>query len=121
MDLTFRHPIAPLQSEPSLDCHEVILQPTRETCQLSDPAVGHVCHPRLQIAAPGAPGPWSEERGAFAWFMPGQHTALHRHFIAPEGRIFFAAEHISLTRTWIQGALESALQVVRDMLVANKR
>jgi monoamine oxidase len=28
--------------------------------------------------------PWSG--GAFAWFMPGQHTALHRHVVAPEGR-----------------------------------
>ena len=50
--------------------------------------------------------------------MPGQHTMLYRHVIAPEGRIFFAGEHASLTHTWMQGALESALQAVREMLSA---
>jgi len=60
--------------------------------------------------------PWSG--GAFAWFMPGQHTALHRHVVAPEGRIYFAGEHASLTHTWMQGALESALVAVREMLAA---
>jgi monoamine oxidase len=39
----------------------------------------------------------------------------------PEGRIFFAGEHISLTHTWMQGALESALQAVRDMLASSRR
>jgi len=60
---------------------------------------------------------WSS--GAFAWFMPGQHSALHRHIIAPEGRIHFAGEHTSLTHTWIQGALESALRAVREMLATD--
>lgn len=60
--------------------------------------------------------PWSA--GAFAWFMPGQHTALHRHIVAPEGRIYFAGEHTSLTHTWMQGALESARRVVQEMLAA---
>ncbi len=59
--------------------------------------------------------------GAFAWFMPGQHTALHQHIIAPEGRIFFAGEHVSLTHTWMQGALESALVAIREMLAASSR
>jgi monoamine oxidase len=58
--------------------------------------------------------PWSS--GAFAWFLPGQHTALYRDVIAPEGRVFFAGEHASLAHTWMQGALESALRAVRDML-----
>jgi monoamine oxidase len=56
--------------------------------------------------------------GAFAWFMPGQHSALHRHIVAPEGRIYFAGEHASLTHTWMQGALESGLRAVREMLEA---
>jgi monoamine oxidase len=60
--------------------------------------------------------PWSS--GAFAWFLPGQHTALYRDVIAPEGRVFFAGEHASLAHTWMQGALESALRAVRDMLTA---
>jgi monoamine oxidase len=64
---------------------------------------------------------WDEHRwssGAFAWFLPGQHSALHRDVIAPEGRIFFAGEHASLSHTWMQGALESALRAVREMLTA---
>ena len=56
--------------------------------------------------------------GAFAWFLPGQHSALHRHIVAPEGRIHFAGEHASLTHTWMQGALESGLRAVREMLQA---
>lgn len=58
--------------------------------------------------------PWSS--GAFAWFNPGQHTALHRHLLEPEGRIHFAGEHASLSHTWMQGALESALRVVKEVL-----
>lgn len=60
--------------------------------------------------------PWS--RGAFAWYLPGQHTALHRHVVAPEGRIYFAGEHASLNHSWMQGAFESALRAVREMLSA---
>jgi monoamine oxidase len=63
--------------------------------------------------------PWSG--GAFAWFLPGQHSALHRHIVAPEGRIYLAGEHVSLSHTWMQGALESALRAVREMLQASVR
>ena len=59
--------------------------------------------------------------GAFAWFNPGQHSELYRAAIAPEGRIYFAGEHASLTHTWMQGALESALRAVREMLEAAQR
>ena len=33
-----------------------------------------------------------------------------------EGRIFFAGEHASLTTTWMQGALESALRAVQQLI-----
>jgi monoamine oxidase len=59
--------------------------------------------------------------GAFAWFMPGQHAALHRHIVAPEGRIYFAGEHASLAHTWMQGALDSALRAVQEMLETGAR
>lgn len=59
--------------------------------------------------------------GAFAWFMPGQHTELYADLIAPEGRIHFAGEHASLTHTWMQGALESGLRATREMLAASQR
>ncbi len=54
---------------------------------------------------------WSS--GAFAWFMPGQHTSLYRHLISPEGRVLLAGEHASLSHTWMQGALESAVNSVK--------
>jgi monoamine oxidase len=59
--------------------------------------------------------------GAFAWFNAGQHSALYRDLIAPEGRIHFAGEHASLTHTWMQGALESGLRATREMLEAAQR
>ena len=59
---------------------------------------------------------WSS--GAFAWFLPGQHSALARDISAPEGRIHFAGEHTSLTHTWMQGALESAQRAVAEIVHA---
>ena len=56
--------------------------------------------------------------GAFCWWSPGQHETLYRHVIAPEGNIFFAGEHASLTHTWMQGAIESALRAVEEMIGA---
>jgi monoamine oxidase len=58
--------------------------------------------------------PWSA--GAFSWFMPGQHTELHRHILEPEGRIIIAGEHASLSHSWTQGALESGLRAVSVVL-----
>ena len=53
--------------------------------------------------------------GAFALFDPGQQTLLHRHIIAPEGRIHFAGEHASLAHAWIQGAIESGLRAAWEI------
>jgi monoamine oxidase len=55
-------------------------------------------------------------KGAFCWLSPGQHEGLYRYLIEPEGRLFFAGEHASLTHTWMQGALESALRAVQQIL-----
>jgi monoamine oxidase len=57
-------------------------------------------------------------RGAFCWFSPGQHETLYKYMVEPEGRLFFAGEHASLTHTWMQGALESALRAVQQILEA---
>ena len=84
----------------------------------------HLSRVHPQLAMPGvvrrtASWSWDNHRyssGAFAWFMPGQHSALYRYVVAPEGRIHFAGEHASLTHTWMQGALESALRAVQAML-----
>ena len=53
--------------------------------------------------------------GAFALFDPGQQTLLHRHIVAPEGRIHFAGEHASLAHAWIQGAIESGLRAAWEI------
>lgn len=52
---------------------------------------------------------WSS--GAFAFFNPGDHTDLHAELIKHEDRVLLAGEHCSLTHSWIQGALESAIEV----------
>jgi len=89
----------------------------------------HVARVHPQLMTPGmvrSTASWSWDNhpyssGAFAWFSPGQHTTLHRHIVAPEGRIFFAGEHASLTHTWMQGALESGLRATRELLEAAQR
>ena len=92
-------------------------------------ALHHVARVHPQLAKAGmvrSTASWSWDNhpyssGAFAWFSPGQHTSLHRHIVAPEGRVFFAGEHASLTHTWMQGALESGLRATREMLEAAQR
>ena len=58
--------------------------------------------------------PWSS--GAYAFLQPGQHTTLVKDIVSPEGRIFLAGEHTSLTHSWMQGALESAQRTVAELI-----
>ncbi|KAK4161327.1 putative L-amino-acid oxidase YobN [Cladorrhinum sp. PSN259] len=51
-----------------------------------------------------------------AMFLPGQFKQHFEVACSPEGPIYFAGEHLSLHHTWIAGAADSALRVVRDML-----
>ncbi len=89
----------------------------------------HLARVHPQLAQPGVvqgTASWSWDNhpfssGAFAWFLPGQHTTLHRYIVAPEGRVFFAGEHASLTHTWMQGALESGLRATRELLESAQR
>src|SRR4051812_4888576 len=48
--------------------------------------------------------PWS--RGAFAYFRPGQVSALQPYIATAEGRMHFGGEHTSAWSGWMQGALE---------------
>lgn len=57
---------------------------------------------------------WSS--GAFAFFNPGDHSDLHLELVTHEDRVLLAGEHCSLTHSWIQGALESALDVCNYIL-----
>jgi monoamine oxidase len=78
-------------------------------------------HPELrdkEILRQQASWSWDQHRwsgGAFAWFSPGQHTDLYPDLLKPEGKIYFAGEHASLSHTWMQGALESGLRVVSEI------
>jgi monoamine oxidase len=56
--------------------------------------------------------PW--QRGAFALHTPGQIGYL-AILARPEGRIHFAGEHTSAWTGWMQGALDSARRVVREI------
>ena len=66
----------------------------------------------------GASKCWDEDewaRGAYAWFEPGQMMTLMPQIARPEGRIHFAGEHASTWPGWMEGALESAERVVREI------
>ena len=76
-------------------------------------------HPQVaQEFEVGASHMWHDDEfagGAFALFDPGQQTLLYNDIIAPEGRIYFAGEHASLTHAWIQGAIESGLRAASQI------
>jgi len=59
---------------------------------------------------------WGDDRfagGCFALFEPGQQARLYPAMVAPEGRIYFAGEHVSLKHMWIEGAVESGLHAAQ--------
>jgi monoamine oxidase len=56
--------------------------------------------------------PW--QRGSFALHTPGQIGFIET-LGTPEGRIHFAGEHTSVWTGWMQGALDSARRVVREI------
>jgi monoamine oxidase len=66
----------------------------------------------------GAAKSWDDDewaRGAYAWFRPGQMSALLPHIAHAEGRVHFAGEHASTSPGWMQGALESGNRVAREI------
>jgi monoamine oxidase len=57
--------------------------------------------------------PWAG--GAYSWFKPGEMTSLLPLLQTPTGRIHFAGDHTSSLPGWMQGALESAHRVVKEI------
>jgi monoamine oxidase len=59
---------------------------------------------------------WSEGAGAVLW---GKDAATYEEervqAARPENRLFFAGEHCSSTPAWIDGAIESAVNAVREI------
>ena len=57
---------------------------------------------------------WSEDEWARgAWAFAGVGSLLL--FAQPEGRIHFAGEHLSLAPSWMQGALSSSAQAIKQI------
>jgi monoamine oxidase len=57
---------------------------------------------------------WSS--GAYAFFMPNEHSDLYKHLVKPEGKVLLAGEHASVTHSWMQGSFESALGVIEYII-----
>ena len=87
------------------------LHPTLdESCVIE---VAHHCWD--QQSSPG--------NGAFAYFRPGEHDRyqpwLGCHYPAKDQpRVFFAGEHLSIAHAWIQGAIQTALTAVCEVMKA---
>jgi monoamine oxidase len=61
--------------------------------------------------------PWAG--GAGSEYSPGQLTTLCMGLERPEGRVYFAGEHISVCPYWMQGALQSGLRAAKEVHEAN--
>ncbi|KAB3538623.1 NAD(P)-binding protein [Alkaliphilus pronyensis] len=59
--------------------------------------------------------PWS--LGAFAFYDPQQKVLFSKVAIEPEynRRVFFAGEHVSVTRAWMQGSLKTGMMAANDI------
>jgi len=53
--------------------------------------------------------------GAFSMFKPEQETELSAALSVPEGNLYFAGEHTSHFRSWIQGAIESGIRAAYEV------
>lgn len=65
---------------------------------------------------------WDQDRwmggGAFCEPGPGDHGRLFADTIRPDGVVHFAGEHASTDPGWIQGAIDSALRAVEEIVTA---
>jgi monoamine oxidase len=67
---------------------------------------------------------WSEDPwagGAWGWAQAGELSWLFPAMRAPDGRVHFAGEHTSIWIAYMNGALESADRVVREIIEADAR
>jgi monoamine oxidase len=65
---------------------------------------------------------WSEGAGAVRWGKDAATSEDERIQAArPENRLFFAGEHCSSTPAWIDGAIESAVNAVREIQLHKPR
>ncbi|NEP05272.1 MAG: hypothetical protein F6K25_05045 [Okeania sp. SIO2G4] len=57
--------------------------------------------------------PWS--KGGWAYPSESQEEKLFNELSRSEGRIYFAGDHTSSTRGWLQGALESGVMAAKQI------
>lgn len=104
---------APARRFAALD-DESRLMLTLETVQQVFPAI----HENFEAAVFKT---WDDDAyslGAYAYYRPGQLSALLPHLRRAEGQIHFAGEHLSplLLRGLAQGAIESGLNAAREIV-----
>jgi monoamine oxidase len=66
----------------------------------------------------GASYAWDRDpyaRGDYAWFAPGELTALGPQLAPAEGRIHFAGDHTSHLPGWMEGALASGVRAAAEI------
>ncbi|MEM1117521.1 MAG: NAD(P)/FAD-dependent oxidoreductase [Bacteroidota bacterium] len=77
-------------------------------------------HPGIRDHAEGmVTKVWHEDEwagGAHQLAQPGQFEAHFHAAMRPEGRVYFAGEHVSPWPGWIQGALHSGLRAVAEII-----
>ena len=87
---------------------------------LRDLAQVHGLRPRAleKVCVAGVSHSWAEHEftsGAFAMFEPHQRTDLFADVWRPEGCVHYCGEHTSKRHGWIEGAIESAVRVAREI------
>jgi monoamine oxidase len=72
-----------------------------------------------ELAEGGTSFAWENEPralGAYAYFRPGQMSALAPHLATPEGRVHFAGCHTSAWTGWMEGAVQSGQRAAAEIL-----
>ena len=72
-----------------------------------------------ELAEGGTSFAWENEPralGAYAYFRPGQMSALVPHLATPEGRVHFAGCHTSAWTGWMEGAVQSGKRAAAELL-----
>lgn len=81
-----------------------------------------VIHPELRqkdMVLGGDSMFWDENRfaaGAFCFMRPGDFENYYSDTRRREGRLYFAGEHCSLDQGWMQGAIQSGLEAVSEIV-----
>lgn len=92
-----------------------------KTLEKLHPGIGNLVTDFVHIS-------WDQEEspggGAFAFFAPGDHarymSAMRQSFPREKPRVFFAGEHLSVAHAWLQGAIDTALKAVQQILQATE-